>query len=383
MPRRLLIVATVAAGLTVLAIQLVMQRLASEPRPLPASIHRVGAMANELLPTLWSVPAYRLVDQNGQTRTPEELRGSVWVADFIFTSCKSVCPVLSAKMVQVQRAIADPRMKFVSFSVDPDRDTPEALRAYAKRWAPDESRWTLLSTTHASLEALSKGMKTFVERQPDPDATLHTAEIFLIDGTGRVRGLYATDGDSFDQLVPDARKLLGELQAPIAAGAPSATTGEDGAALYRRSGCAGCHDVPAIAPSLAGLAGRPVMLADGRTTTATAGYLRESILDPAAKIVATYPPSMPGYRGQLSDAQVDALVRYIQGLKAPEGAVASTAMAGQGAAVDPVCGMSIHAGPETLHVTHEGQTVYFCSDHCRDRFVANPGAFSGQAATQR
>jgi YHS domain-containing protein len=118
------------------------------------------------------------------------------------------------------------------------------------------------------------------------------------------------------------------------------------------------------------------MLADGRTTSATAEYLRESILDPATKIVATYPPSMPGYRGQLSDAQVDALVRYIQRLQAPEGAMASTAMAGQGAAVDPVCGMSIHAGPETVHVTHDGRTVYFCSDHCRDRFVANPGAFS-------
>src|SRR5262249_56407166 len=95
-----------------------------------------------------------------------------------------------------------------------------------------------------------------------------------------------------------------------------------------------------------------------------------------AKFVGTYPPSTAGYGGQVSDAQVDALVHYIQGLRAPEGSVASTAMAGQGAAVDPVCGMSIHAGPETLHVTHDGRTVYFCSEHCRDRFVANPGAFS-------
>jgi YHS domain-containing protein len=83
---------------------------------------------------------------------------------------------------------------------------------------------------------------------------------------------------------------------------------------------------------------------------------------------------MPGYRGQLSDAEVGALVQYIQGLKAPEGATA-TPVASQGAAVDPVCGMSIHAGPDTPHVTHDGQTVYFCSEHCRDRFVANPGAF--------
>jgi protein SCO1 len=358
----------------VLALELVMRRLASEPGRLPASIHRVGSNANDPLPTLWPVPAYRLVDQDGRTRSAEDLKGSVWVADFIFTSCKSICPVLSAKMVQVQRAISDPRLKVVSFSVDPERDTPEALKAYAKRWAPDETRWTLLATTQESLQSLARGMKTFVEAQPDPDATLHSAEMFLIDAKGRVRGLYATDGDSFDQLVPDARKLLAEVEGKGAGEAPAASA-EDGAALYRRAGCAGCHDVPAIAPSLAGLAGRTVMLADGRSLPATAEYLRESILDPAAKIVATYPPSMPGYRGQLGDAQVDALVKYIQGLKAPEGA-AATSVASQGAAVDPVCGMSIHAGSDTPHVTHDGRTVYFCSEHCRDRFVANPGAFS-------
>jgi protein SCO1/2 len=375
MPRRVLILATVAAALAVVAIELVIRRIATEPGALPASIRRTAARPDGPLPTLWSVPAYQLVDQDGKTRTPEDLRGSVWVADFIFTSCKSICPVLTAKLVQVQRAVPDARLKFVSFSVDPERDTPEALRAYSKRWAPDERRWTLLATTKESLAKLTRGMKTFVEPQPDPDATVHSGELFLIDEKGKVRGLYATDGDSFDQLVPDARKLLSELEGKPTSGDTSASTAEDGATLYRRAGCAGCHDVPAIAPSLAGLGGRTVMLADGRTTTATAEYLRESILDPASKIVATYPPSMPGYRGQLTDAQVGALVQYIQGLKAPEGA-APTPVASQGAAVDPVCGMSVHAGPDTLHVTHDGRTVYFCSEHCRDRFVANPSAFA-------
>jgi len=374
MPRRLLVVATIAAGLTVLALELVMRRIATEPRALPASAHRGGRNPDAPLPVLWPVPSYRLVDQDGRTRTPEELRGSVWVADFIFTSCKSVCPVLSAKMVQVQRAIADPRLKFVSFSVDPERDTPEALKAYAKRWAPDETRWTLLANTRASLDALSKGMKTFIERQPDPDATVHSAELFLIDGKGQVRGLYATDGTSFDELLPDARRLLAELEG-TSARSDTRAAGEDGAVLYRQLGCAGCHDVPAIAPSLAGIASHSVMLADGRTTTATAEYLRESILDPGAKVVATYPPSMPGYRGQLTDAQLGALVQYIESLKGAAGP-APSAMASGGAAVDPVCGMSIHAGPDTPHVTHDGHTVYFCSEHCRDRFVANPGAYA-------
>jgi len=231
----------------------------------------------------------------------------------------------------------------------------------------------LLANTQDSLTALAKGMKTFVERQPDPDATLHTSELYLVDAQGRVRGLYATDGDSFDQLVPDARRLLAELGAP-AGSAPAAS--EDGATLYRSAGCAGCHDVPAIAPSLAGLAGRTVMLADGRSLIADEAYLRESILDPAAKVVATYPPSMPGYRGQLSDSQLTALVQYLQGWKALQGANPAVTAAGEGAAVDPVCGMSIHTGPDTPHVTHDGQTVYFCSDHCRDRFVQNPAAFA-------
>lgn len=374
MPRRVLILATVAAGLAVLALELVMRWVPAQPSAGPQPVHRLARGASEPLPTLWPVPSYRLVDQNGRTRTPEELLGSVWVADFIFTSCKSVCPVLSAKMVQIQRAIGDPRLRFVSFSVDPERDTPEALRAYATRWAPDESRWTLLATTKESLADLAKGMKTFVERQPDPDATLHTSELFLIDAKGRVRGLYGTDGDSFAQIIPDARRLLSEL-----GGAPEASTSmaaEDGAALYRRAGCAGCHEVGAVAPSLAGLAGRTVMLADGRSVTADATYLRESILEPGAKVVATYPASMPSYRGHLSDAQVSTLIEYLQGWRAPAGAPATSTATGLGAAVDPVCGMSIHAGPDTPHVTHDGQTVYFCSEHCRDRFTANPGAFA-------
>jgi protein SCO1 len=374
MPRRVLVLATIAAGLAVLALELVIRWTAAEPPGGAQPVHRLARNANQPLPILWSVPPYRLVDQTGQTRTPEDLRGSVWVADFIFTSCKSVCPVLSAKMVQVQRAISDPRLKFVSFSVDPERDTPRALNEYASRWAPDETRWTLLSTTKDSLAALTKGMKTFVEQQPDPDATIHTSELYLIDGAGRVRGLYSSDGDGVAQILPDARRLLAELgDRP---GAPVQTAVEDGATVYRRAGCAGCHDVPSIAPPLAGIAGRTVMLADGRTVTADAAYLRSAILDPAAQVVATYPPSMPGYRGQLTEAQLTSLVQYLEGWKAPIGSEAQATASSAGAAVDPVCGMSVHTGPDTPHVTHEGHTVYFCSEHCRDRFVAKPGAFA-------
>jgi protein SCO1 len=376
MPRRILILATVAAGLAIVVLQLVAWRLVAHRPPGTSPIHGRPRDPKEPLPTLWPVPQFALVDQNGQKRTPEELRGSVWIADFIFTRCSSVCPVLSAKMVQVQRAIPDPRLKFVSFSVDPERDTPEALRDYARRWAPNESRWTLLATTKQSLAGVAAGMKTHVEAQPDPNATLHTSAFFLVDAQGRVRGLYDTDGDSFAQLVPDARRLVAELSSapPMSAAAESDGDG-DGAALYGRLGCAGCHDVAVIAPSLAGIAGRAVMLTDGRTLIADAAYLRESILDPNKSVVATYPPTMPSYRSQLSEAQLVSLVHYLEAWTAPAAGIASRSVPGEGVAVDPVCGMQVHPGPETLHVMHEGHAVYFCSEQCRDRFMTQPAKF--------
>ena len=80
------------------------------------------------------------------------------------------------------------------------------------------------------------------------------------------------------------------------------------------------------------------MLAGGRTVTADAAYLRESILEPAAKVVATYPAIMPSYRTQLSESELASLVEYLQSGSGLRGAIASGA--GRGAAIDPVCGCS-------------------------------------------
>jgi protein SCO1/2 len=370
MSRRILLFITVIAGVAALGLELARRSVVSRH---PPSMHRLAGSANEPLPTLWPAPRFALVDQAGQIRSSDELRGSVWIADFIFTHCTSVCPVLTAKMVQLQRAIRDPRLRFVSFSVDPDRDTPEALREYARRWAPDESRWALLATTKQTLAAVVAGMKTFVQAGSEPDAELHTGEFFLVDGQGRLRGLYDSNGLAFAQLLPHVHRLLSELDgaAPLA----PVTTAEatvNGAAIYRRLGCAGCHDVPSIAPSLAGVAGRTVTLADGRTVTADSAYLRESILEPAAKVVATYPPSMPSYRGQLSEAQLASLVRYLETRPTLPEAIVSRATGGEGPTIDPVCGMQVHPGPDTPHLTRENQTVYFCSESCRDHFAARP-----------
>ena len=342
-----------------------LELLASRRSP---PVRRPAGSATGRLPTLWSAPRFALVDQRGRVRSSDELRGSVWIADFIFTHCSSVCPILTAKMVQLQRAIRDPRVRFVSFSVDPDRDTPDALREYARRWAPDETRWTLLATTKQSLAEVVAGMRTFVQTEWDPDAELHTGELFLVDAEGRVRGLYDSAGVSFAQLLPHVQRLLSEMDGAAPIAPVTAVETNDGAALYRRLGCAGCHDVPSVAPSLAGIAGRTVMLADGRTVIADSAYLRESILEPAAKVVASYPPSMPSYRMQLSEDELTSLISYLESRKALTGGTAARAT---GIAVDPVCGMQVHPGRDTPHLTHQGRTVYFCSESCRSRFAGS------------
>lgn len=167
------------------------------------------ASATGALPVLWDAPAFTLTDQNGQAASLEMLAGHVWIADFIFTRCTRVCPLLTAHMRDLQRDLPNPELRFVSFSVDPKGDTVAALREYAKLWAPEETRWSLLHTEDASLRKLLDGMKLIAE---DSSASLgpgmHTSLFFLIDGDGRVRGMYDShDARALERLVNHASRL--------------------------------------------------------------------------------------------------------------------------------------------------------------------------------
>jgi cytochrome c oxidase subunit 2 len=99
-----------------------------------------------------------------------------------------------------------------------------------------------------------------------------------------------------------------------AAGASSSAPGEE---LFVTKSCNTCHrpDTTARAPMLWGLFGKTVAFQDGRTSVADEAYIRESILNPAAKVVSGYQPIMPTYRGQLSEEEIIQLIRYIQSLK--------------------------------------------------------------------
>jgi cytochrome oxidase Cu insertion factor (SCO1/SenC/PrrC family)/YHS domain-containing protein len=352
----------------------------------PSAAHVDAAVRGP--PVLWDVPTFAFEDAHGQFIRDSSLHGHVWVADFIFTRCTSVCPMITAEMTLLRRTIRSPGVRFVSFSIDPEFDTREVLEAYGTRWDADP-RWLLLRPDPSRVVDFAKGMHVPFERSPDPDEPLlHTSVFFLVDGDGRVRGLYGSlDEPSVARLVADmnvldsvAESAPGSDNAASSrkpAGATSASRGFD---LFLSVGCRACHSDPRIAPGLAGLVGAAVTLGRGERIVADDAYVRESILDPERNVVAGYNPLMPPYRGHLTDAEVDDLVAYVHSLDASAAGPSLEATGAPGKAAeaevrDPVCGMRFKPSDGSPRTDFRGRMYYFCGDRCRDRFEHDPGHF--------
>jgi YHS domain-containing protein len=279
--------------------------------------------------------------------------------------------LLSAKLALVRRQLTDPRLAFVSFSVDPEHDKPEVLRSYEQNWGPEDARWRLLSTDPRGLAALAQGMRVAVSPTQDPnDPILHTTLFFLVDSSSKVRGAYdSSDDTALDRLVEDAKGLLGP-----AAPQPQVVA-HSGAELYSALGCRGCHENPKVAPALAGLLGQSVPLTGGEALVADDAYLSESIVAPGAKVRQGYLNLMPAYGARLPAEQLALLVQYLHEWKAPAvpGSSTQTVAAQEPARIveDPVCHMEVRVTPETPHFEHAGQVHYFCSESCEEKYRAS------------
>jgi protein SCO1/2 len=148
----------------------------------------------ELLGDYGQVPPFSLTDQSGEPFASTALAGRAWVADFFFTRCPDVCPLLTAKMAAVAgHYSAEPRVGFLSFSVDPANDSPVELAAYAARFSVDVARWRLLTGDSAAMRSVVvDGFKLLMERAPatvdKPETVLHGSRFVIIDARGGVRG---------------------------------------------------------------------------------------------------------------------------------------------------------------------------------------------------
>ena len=139
------------------------------------------------------------------------MRGRVWVADFIFTRCAGPCPMLTANMAGLQKSLPK-SIGLLSFTVDPDHDSPEVLTLYARKFSADPQRWFFLAGEKAELIRVVRDgfLMPIVENaaaSPGERVT-HSTKMVLIDAEGRIRGWYdGLDPESLDRLSADARKL--------------------------------------------------------------------------------------------------------------------------------------------------------------------------------
>lgn len=168
-----------------------------------------GCASNPALPSFGVVPDFTLTDQTGNKFSSAALNKKVWIADFIFTNCPGPCPRMSSQMHQVQTALSsDDTVRFVSFTVDPARDTPPVLAAYAQHFEATPGKWFFLTGAIPDLNRMSRG----VFMLGNVDGSLeHSTRFALVDRSGRIRGYYQTsEPEAVPTLIADARRLLKE-----------------------------------------------------------------------------------------------------------------------------------------------------------------------------
>jgi len=167
---------------------------------------------SENLPVYMPAPAFSLTNRDGGEIETADLRGQPWVADFIFTSCPGVCPVLTRRMKELSDDLPAEEVKLVSISVDPENDTPEVLEAYAQKNGAGPN-WLFLTGEREHIAGVIKdGFKLAYDPTPGEEAAeaiVHSNRFVLVDADGVVRGYYnAFDDEELAQLRRDIESLL-------------------------------------------------------------------------------------------------------------------------------------------------------------------------------
>jgi protein SCO1/2 len=169
-----------------------------------------------VLPEYGEVADFTLTNQDGQGVSRADLAGKVWVAGFAFTRCTGPCPQVTATMARLQAELANqPDFRLVSFSVDPDHDTPEVLQKYAHGFRADPQRWSFLTGPRDDVYSLvEKSFKLGVQQAPGREVT-HSTRLALVDRKGRIRGYF--EGRQLDdegqptQSLPELKQAIAAL----------------------------------------------------------------------------------------------------------------------------------------------------------------------------
>ena len=162
-----------------------------------------------------TVPEFSLVERSGKTATLADLRGSIWIADFIYTTCQDTCPMQTAEMAQLQEQWKDRvGLKLVSFSVDPEKDTTAVLSRYADRYKADAQRWLFLTGAKEEISRIvQEGFRLSAVALPGDgnvgSVIMHSPRFVLIDKQAQIRGYYdSRDPQALQRLKADVAILI-------------------------------------------------------------------------------------------------------------------------------------------------------------------------------
>lgn len=163
-----------------------------------------ACVAPEPLPVFAEVPDFSLTERSGRTISSTDLAGRPYIVDFVFTTCAGPCPLLSQNMEKLQDSLGDRDVQLVSITVDPERDTPEALTRYAKRYGADPDRWLFLTGAKQAIYDLVRGGFLLAiddgalspDGMPGPGIITHSTKFVLVDGEGQIRAFFSGEESS-------------------------------------------------------------------------------------------------------------------------------------------------------------------------------------------
>ncbi len=161
-----------------------------------------------------TIADFSFVNQNGDTITQKDYEGKIYVADFFFTTCGSICPKMSVNLEEVQKAFAtNPKVKLLSHTVFPETDSVPVLKAYAKKHNVTDAKWNLVTGDKKEIYAMARKSYLAVKLGKPSELydMVHTENFVLVDTKRRVRGFYdGTNKEDIKKLIEDIRFLTEE-----------------------------------------------------------------------------------------------------------------------------------------------------------------------------
>jgi protein SCO1/2 len=160
-----------------------------------------------------SIADFAFVNQVGDTIRKEDMAGKIYVADFFFTTCPTICPVMKKEMLRVYEQFkGEPNFRILSHSIDPTHDTQAVLKDYAEKLGvPDAATWNFLTGDQEKIFEIGQTsyLTTTMADDMEPGGFLHSGAFLLVDQQGRIRGVYdGTKTEQVDRLLADIPKLL-------------------------------------------------------------------------------------------------------------------------------------------------------------------------------